>query len=385
MTQDKNTDLTPEEQAEIAATMPALLESITKGSPAAPGWLAHWRGQRGISEEAKEQADAIRQEVAAAPPEQGYLAQWCGFPTDMTRCSPFFPLNPKELGERRYLKNSLITSANWGELRYSGPQLSTYEEDALLALLVVLEKQSRYRIISYAHEAETYYDRTTSFFEPELTVEECIGDLPFPEIARKTFTYKGPVLPIIRILYGNKTPNSGYYRRLIDSLRLMMSSVVEMSLSNGKSRSGKKRAPRKLQMVNMLAGVYWDETRKELAVTINPFFYEMYLAGRVTLMDVTKRMSLKGTISKALYRFVQSQRSNPIFVGHFLTLSDALNMDREQPAKEIRRLLKTAINELIRQGVLMEKSGFVEQDIIKLNRSSKALPIAERKEQKNTA
>ena len=91
-------------------------------------------------------------------------------------------------------------------------------------------------------------------------------------------------------------------------------------------------------------------------------------------MDVTKRMRLKGIISKALYRFVQSQRQNPVFSGHFLTLADALNMDREQPAKELRRNLKTAINELIRQGVLMKKSGFVNTDIIKLNRAAGTLP-----------
>ena len=104
------------------------------------------------------------------------------------------------------------------------------------------------------------------------------------------------------------------------------------------------------------------------------------MAGRVTLMDVAKRMSLKGLNAKALYRFVQSHQCNPIFAGHFLTLADALNMDREQPAKEIRRKLKAAINELIRQGVLMKKSGFVDTDIIKLNRAEEALPKKEKKE-----
>lgn len=96
-------------------------------------------------------------------------------------------------------------------------------------------------------------------------------------------------------------------------------------------------------------------------------------------MDVAKRMRLKGLNAKALYRFVQSQRQNPVFVGHFLTLADALNMDREQPAKKNRQLLKTAINELIRQGVLVKKSGFVDTDIIKLERAPDALPQTEKK------
>ena len=90
-------------------------------------------------------------------------------------------------------------------------------------------------------------------------------------------------------------------------------------------------------------------------------------------------MSLKGLNAKALYRFVQSQRQNPVFAGHFLTLADALNMDREQPAKKTRQLLKTAINELIRHGVLLKKSGFVDTDIIKLMRTAEALPMKEDK------
>ena len=126
-------------------------------------------------------------------------------------------------------------------------------------------------------------------------------------------------------------------------------------------------------MSAMLAGVYWDDQKKELTATINPFFYETYMAGQVTLMDVAKRMSLKGLNAKALYRFVQSQRQNPVFAGHFLTLADALNMDREQPAYQLRRQLKTAISELIRQGVLMKKSGFVDTDIIKLERTADTL------------
>lgn len=65
--------------------------------------------------------------------------------------------------------------------------------------------------------------------------------------------------------------------------------------------------------------------------------------------------------------------------GHFLILADALNMDRDQPLRELRRKLKTAISELIRHDVLMKRSGFVEQDIIKLNRAPEALPTTRKK------
>ena len=351
MTKNQVNDLTPEEQAELAENMPMLLEAIETGSPVAPAWLANWRSKRSVGEEAREQAAEIQKAVAAAVeaagPEQASLAQWCGFPTDMTRCSPFFPMNAKELGERRYLEDFIITSANWGEIKYSGPQLSIYEEDAIMALLAVLEDVSQYRQVS---EAE----------------------------GRKTYSYRGPALPLLRLL-GYARPGKDAYKRVVAALKRLMSAVLELSISVGKTKSGRKRPPRRIYLSNMLSGVLWDEDTKELTATINPFFYETYLAGRVTLMDVAKRMSLKGLNAKALYRFVQSQRQNPVFVGHFLTLADALNMDREQPAYQLRRQLKTAINELIRNGVLLKKSGFVDTDIIKLNRAEDSLPKREEK------
>lgn len=353
MTKIQVNDLTPEEQAELAENMPMLLEALEKGSPVAPAWLANWRSKRGIVKEAREQAAEIQKAVAAAVeaagPEQANLAHWCGFPTDMTRCSPFFPMRNNELGHRDFLRDFLITSANWGEILYSGPKLSIYEEDALMALLAVLEDMSTYRHMS---EAE----------------------------GRKTYIYKGPALPLLRLL-GYARPGRDAYKRLEASLELLMFSVVKLSISTGKTKSGRKRPPRRIYLANMLSGVGWDEDTKELTATINPFFYETYLAGRVTLMDVAKRMRLKGLNAKALYRFVQSQRQNPVFVGHFLTLADALNMDREQPARKIRENLKRAINELIRHGVLLKKSGFVDTDIIKLNRAEEALPQKEKKNQ----
>lgn len=351
MTQDKNIGLTPEEQEKISENMPQLLEAIEKGHPIAQAWLASWRSRQSLADEAKEQAEAVQKEVGAAieasGPKQITLAQWCGFPTDMTRCSPFFPIHSSLLGHREFLRDFLITSANWGEIRYTGPQLSIYEEDALMALLAVLDDVSQYRHIS---EVE----------------------------GQKTSTYKGPALPLLRVL-GYSRPGKDAYKRLVASLELLMSAVVKLSISAGKTKSGKKRQPRYIHLSNMLSGVVWNEETKELSATINPFFYEMYLAGRVTLIDIAKRMALRGLNAKALYRLVQSQRQNPVFAGHFLTLADVLNMDREQPTKKVKQLLKMAINELIRQGILAKKSGFVDTDVIRLERASEALPKAEKK------
>lgn len=343
MTDDEFKDLTPEEQAQLAAEKPQLIEAWKSGHPLAHGWITAWRRKQ-IGEEAEEQASQLQKEIAEKTKsgEQGSLLTWCGFPTDMTRCSPFFPFNAKVLKKREFLRDFVITSANWGQITYTGPQLSIYEEDVLMVLLAYLEQVSSKR---HAAELKNH----------------------------KTYTYKGPALPLLRLL-GHKRPSKREYGRLLDALKLMTVTGLELSLSAGKTKSGRKRAPRLIQIVNMLSGVNWDDTKKILTVTINPFFYETYLAGQITLLDVSKRMSLKGSIAKALYRFVQSHRTNPVFTGHFLTLADALNIEREHPAWRTRDLLKRAFNELIKQGILQKKSGFVDQDIVKLMRAPGTLP-----------
>ncbi|MBU0598758.1 hypothetical protein KKF61_07300 [Patescibacteria group bacterium] len=118
----------------------------------------------------------------------------------------------------------------------------------------------------------------------------------------------------------------------------------------------------------------WTPGARHLEVTVNPFFYARYYSAQVSIMDMAVRSRLKSPIAKALYRFVQSHRTGKCFEGHFLTLCDVLNLERDQPLKELRRLLKTAISALVRQGVLTKKSGFVSQDYVLLDRADGALP-----------
>lgn len=298
-----------------------------------------------VQTEAVKEAVEARNNVAPGgklPPVQENLFKWAGFPTDMTRVSPFFPLNVKDLKDRPFLKGLVITAAQWGEITYTGPKLSTYEEDSLLVLLACLEMVSKHR--------------------SETTDKD----------GRKTYTYRGPALPLLRAL-GYKQPSGKDYKRLIESLRLLTVAGVDLRVS-ARPKNGAKKEPRYTTMSAMLANVSWDNKDKVLSATINPFFYEAYLAGTVTLMDVAKRMSLSGTIARSLYRFVQSHRDNPVFSGHYLTLAQVLNMDTEQPGRKLRELLKKAIAELTKNGILTKKSRFVSQDIIQLHRDDAALP-----------
>ena len=389
MTQDQSNNpipitqeppLTPEEREAIRKLWPTELRLIDQNE-GGENWDSLVRLNRNLlkrfradEQEAKAQSAAIQAEVAQGQPkvEQTTLAHWCGFPTDMTRCSPFFPMNARNLAKREYLEDFLITSANWGEIRYTGPKLSTYEEDVLLALLFLLEQVNTYREVTYTAEVSGY---DYALGNDEIRTEKF--QEPIEGYTRKTYTYRGPILPLLKIL-GISKPGQTNYKRILSALKRLAVAAVELSVSAGKTKTGNRRNPKMTQLSSMLSNVYWNEEKKELSATINPFFYETYLAGRVTLVDISKRMSLKGVNSKALYRFVQSQKNNIVFSGHFLTLADALNMDREQPLFTLRKALKTAIGELIRKEVLTKQSGFVNQDHIKLIRTSSALPASKK-------
>ena len=343
-------DLTDEERQELENQIPSMLAGADAGKLHAQRALAAWISKRRglpISEEAKASAEEMRATIAAAPKEQGSMLGWFGFPTMLTRTSPFFPKNRNELAtgeglDRKFLRNYVITAAGWGELLYSGPILTTYEEDALWAVLAMLDAVSKYRSIE--------------------------GDK-----GEQTFTYRGPARPIL-LLMGHKQPSGTHRKRLVESCELMTTAAIKMAASGGKTKTGKKRAPRKTDMSNILSNVSWDDEAKELAVTVNPFFYEAYCSAKISLMSMAVRAKLTSPVAKALYRFVMSHRSGRCFEGHFLTLADALNMDRDQPMTELRRTIKLAMAALQRNGVLTTKSKFVSQDIVILDRTDGALP-----------
>ena len=64
----------------------------------------------------------------------------CPMPTDLCRISPFFPINRNEIKERAFIEDMIIMKSAWGEIQFCGPKLSTYEEDVLMAILALLNK-----------------------------------------------------------------------------------------------------------------------------------------------------------------------------------------------------------------------------------------------------
>jgi len=132
-------------------------------------WAAQ-QGNKSLSDHALEAAAEIKEIIAPKgdlQPQQGFLA-CCPMPTDLCRVSPFFPMSKEDMPHRDFIRDMVITTNSWGEIRFTGPLLSTYEEDVLVVLLALLNE------IKHRQQGE---------------VE-----------GRSTYVYKGPVRPIMTIM-----------------------------------------------------------------------------------------------------------------------------------------------------------------------------------------
>lgn len=287
-----------------------------------------------IGNHAEKMANEIQNAIAPGgklPDEQMHIP-YIPMPTDMCRVSPFFPLARQKLKERSFVRDIIITNSSWGDITYTGPELSTYEEDVLMSVLALLDKAENRQL------------------------EEIGG--------KKTYTYRGPLLPVLTKM-GYKRVGSTDYDHVLSALELMSATCLTLKVYKRTTRG--KRKISKWLITNMISAGYWDEKKKELVVTVNPYFYENYMAGTITLIDVESRSKLKSPIAKCLYRFIQSHRA-ATWEGNYFTLAGSLNLDRDQPYKELKRYIKRAISVLVRHKILSSKSGFKNKETVKLIR-----------------
>ncbi|QLA18202.1 replication initiation protein [Desulfolutivibrio sulfoxidireducens] len=298
-----------------------LLESLpgyAQGKPLPP--------PQPMGAHAKKSAAAIREAMfpgGQAKPEQAFLP-FAPMPTELCRVSPFFPMSRNETANRPYIADMVITKSSWGELRYTGEKLSIYEEDALLAVMAVLDSTR--------------------------------GD-------HETYVYEGPALPILRLM-GYEKPNKTEYERLETAFRRMAGATFHLRIK-GVMRTTE----------NIISKVAVDEKTRHFVIALNPYFAEQYIAGSVTLLDVVERRKLKRATAKSLYRFISSHR-NGTWQGHFMTLAATMNLNLDQPQFELRRQIKDAVAELRKSGMLARSSGFTHgsKDVVRLVRPGAGQP-----------
>lgn len=285
-------------------------------------------------DEAKNQGEEIRQAImpGGQPQPEQLRFSFSPFPTQLTRTSPFFPISTHEIAKREYIRDMVIASHSWGELTYTGPKLSVFEEDHLMILLALIcDVNAR-------------------------TEEACEGG----EI---TYTYTGNIRKILR-LKRIENPGANHYKTVIDSLTLLTG--ASFKLITKKTGKGKKDLDT-TYVNNILTNFAYTHGSGNLKVTVNPYFYQTFGQGMVTWLDVQIRSRLKSAHAKALYRFIMSHRDDK-WEGPLLTLAASTNMDSNLPKIKTRERLKKAIAELIEVGVLTERSK-INGDFVELWRT----------------
>jgi len=303
-----------------------------------------------LAAEAQEIAQQIHKDVESRAGEPVQLGlPIAPLPTDLCRVSPFYPLDKDALAHREYFEDLIITETSWGRISYTGPKLSTYDEDCLLGMLALLDEAK------HRHKSQTPNGETT-------------------------YTYKGPLLPLLRLMGLNTSQRT--YDRVRRSLKRMTATALELEIYK-RSTSGKRKVDKRL-VNSILSAAYWDEEKKTLIVTINSYFYEAYNQGFVTRLDMLRRVELKSPIAKSLYRFVQSHRDDR-WQGHYLTLATSLNLEETLPNYKKKDRIRAAVKRLQATKLLTKKSGFHKDnpDVVVLVRSKerpggkhKALPTA---------
>jgi copper chaperone CopZ len=271
-----------------------------------------------MSEHAKQCAAEIKAEIkkVSGKVEAAHSAKklnYCPMPTELCRVSPFFVMSRTEMAHRPFLDDELIVENAWGDLKYTGKKLSIYEEDALVALIAVIDQKKD----------------------------------------KNEYCYTGPGLPILKMM-GYDRPRSSEYGRLESSFKMMAGAVFHLRIK-GVVRTTE----------NIITKISVDEKTRIFTIVINPYFYEMYVAGSVTLLDVVERRRLKKSTAKSMFRFLQSHHGGK-WSGKIETLAKTLNLSMQM--REVRRLIKEAIIELKATGYLDKKSCVSVADVVNLSR-----------------
>lgn len=237
-------------------------------------------------------------------------------PTPLCRVSPFFILPRKDLKNRKFVRDLTIVQNSWGEINYTGPILSIFEEDLILAILAIADPH--------------------------------------------TLSYSGPIYPILKLL--GLTRGKKNYRRIISATKLLMASCIEI-----KECRSKKKNETTIIFTHLLQGAGWKEKEKIYDVQLHEAFRGYFSQNRITTLDLKIRTSLTSGVAKAIHRFIMSHDATR-WEGDTKKLEKAINLNQDQPDKEKKRTLKDAIQQLINKNILHPKSGIGDNSLVLLQR-----------------
>jgi hypothetical protein len=247
---------------------------------------------------------------------------WIYYPTIFCRLNPFEPINYNRIiAKDESFKEVKLFTGPWGELTKYGPMLSTDDEDILISLLHLVKVKN----INY----------------------------------KETFVYEGSILKIARQITKAKRPGKCTYDRIYLSLQKLAATNINLKIGQHKKI---------IITNNIISEIIFNGQSNLIKVTINPKFYQLYVRREVTkICTDTRLLKIKGKIAKKMYLFVLSHKSNPVWRGHYMKLANALNVNKTQSSKQIKRLIKQAVRELIDLQILApERSVFFTSKLIQL-------------------
>jgi hypothetical protein len=219
-------------------------------------------------------------------------------PTQLTRVSPFFPMNRRDSKNRPYTE--LKWSSSWGDIEIKGKKLSIYDETILLAILHLVKKSKSSDVYTTPYE-------------------------------------------LCKIMGVKRQQNS--YKTIWDSIERLTGTLIKLSI-DGK--------PRLINTILTGGAIVENEEKKgnkSLLICLNKFFMTTYVKGMITNINLQFRLKLKGDFSKALYRFLASQRGTE-YSCHLITLAKVINVDMKLENRRIKARIKDGLSELRRNGFL---------------------------------
>jgi hypothetical protein len=250
----------------------------------------------------REASQFVNKHISRQPPVQRFFSF---MPTMLTRVSPFHFKGRYKFNDWPLVRLDSGDADSWGSMQVVGELLVIFDETVLFCLLALMTR----------YESDAFETSGTE-------LAQLAGIEP--------------------------TPNSA--DEIWKSIQRLAGTRIDLQLYSGK---GKKRKTLTELTGSILSFADKNQAGDIIRAVINPYFMEMYAASFVTNIDLAFRCRLKSDISKAFYRFYQSQydRTSEIEMNR---LARAVNLKIDPEISRLRSKVRNGLNELKTQGYFQD-------------------------------
>jgi hypothetical protein len=215
-------------------------------------------------------------------------------PTIMTRLSPFFPVNKRQM-KIDTITEPIIIENPWGKIIIRNRKLSIYDETVLLSLLMLLKKYS-------------------------------------------SNTFQTTLYELCKLM--NVKPAKDTYNAIMKSLHRMSEAYITIDKRVSRSNDAQTEMDGPI-----IIGIRKSKESRKMILELNSYLLSSFRDRFITRIDIRLRSNLRGDISKSLYRFYEGQRLN-IYTISILKLSQAININCDEKMFLLRWKIRKAMHEL---------------------------------------